>query len=135
VVAVTVSGGDVFVGGRFLTVGGVDRRGLASVSLDQSLLAVGDNPALSEAPLGVAPNPGRAGAEVRYTVARAGRVRLELLDLSGRVVETLADRLHAPGRYTAGGAASRREGLAPGLYIVRLTTPDQVSARKFVVLR
>jgi hypothetical protein len=48
-------------------------------------------------------NPTSAGARVQYNVARAGRVRLEVLDVSGRVEETLADRFHAPDAIPSAG--------------------------------
>jgi hypothetical protein len=63
-------------------------------------------------------------------------VRLELLDVSGRVAETLADRGQAPGRYVlAWDGAGRRGPLSPGLYFIRLVTPDQVMMRKLAIIR
>mgnify|MGYP003693712801 CR=1 FL=1 len=51
---------------------------------------------------------------MHYAVARAGRVRVELLDVSGRVAATLADRDHEPGRYVAvWDGVGRRGRLAP----------------------
>jgi hypothetical protein len=82
------------------------------------------------------PNPTPGGIRVQYVVARAGQVRLELLDVSGRVVTTLTDRIQEPGRYEAAwDGAGRRGQLAPGLYFVRLMVPDHVIARKLAVVR
>jgi hypothetical protein len=82
------------------------------------------------------PNPTPAGIQVQYAVARAGQVRLELLDISGRVVATLADRLHDSGRYVAAWDGAGRQGrVAPGLYFVRLMTPDQVVVKKLAIVR
>jgi hypothetical protein len=82
------------------------------------------------------PNPTPGGIKVQYAVARAGQVRLELVDVSGRVVATLADRTQEAGRYeiTWDGASPAGQ-IAPGLYFVRLMTPDRVTVRKLAVVR
>ena len=68
------------------------------------------------------PNPTPGGIQVQYAVARAGQVRLELLDVSGRVVATLADRAQEPGHYEAAWEGVGPRGhLPPGLYFVRFT--------------
>jgi hypothetical protein len=63
-------------------------------------------------------------------------VRLELLDVSGRVLATLTDRALEPGRYTiAWDGAGHRGQLAPGLYFVRFVAPDRVTVRKLGIIR
>jgi len=84
----------------------------------------------------LAPNPTSGRTQVRYSVARAGRVRLELLDVSGRVAATLADRDHEPGRYVAVWDGVGRGGrVAPGVYYLCLTAPDRLAVRKLAVMR
>ena len=80
-------------------------------------------------------NPTSVGAQMQYSVAHAGPVRLEVLDVSGRVEETLADRFHSPGRYVVSWDGAGRRGRSfPGLYFVRLVTPDQVAMRKLAIV-
>jgi hypothetical protein len=82
------------------------------------------------------PNPTPGQIHVQYAVARAGQVRLELVDVSGRVVATLADRTQEPGRYEAAwDGAGRRGQLPPGLYFVRFVAPDFMTVRKLAVVR
>jgi hypothetical protein len=84
----------------------------------------------------LSPNPTSGGIQVHYAVAREGRARLEVLDVSGRVAETLADRVHAPGRYVlAWDGASRGGRPAPGLYFVRLVTPHRVTTSRLAIVR
>ena len=84
----------------------------------------------------LAPNPTSGGTQVHYAVARAGRVRVELLDVSGRVAATLADRDHEPGRYVAvWDGVGRRGRLAPGVYYLHLTAPDHIAMRKLAIVR
>ena len=130
-----VSGGTVYVGGAFINVGGLLRPNLAALSADATV-SVGGDGISSEGALTLAPNPTRSGMQIRYTVARAGRVRLELIDVSGRAVATLVDRSRAPGRYVFDWDVVGRSGRpAPGLYFVRLTAPRQVMLRKAAILR
>ncbi len=80
-------------------------------------------------------NPSSGGAQVQYSVARAGRVRLEVVDVSGRVEETLADRVQAPGRYVVTwDGVGRRGRVAPGLYFIRLVAPDLMTTRKLAII-
>ena len=84
----------------------------------------------------VSPNPTSGAIQLQYAVARAGPVRLELLDVSGRVMATLADRIQEPGRYEAAwDGMDRGRWVPPGLYFVRLTAPGQVAMRKLAIIR
>jgi hypothetical protein len=84
----------------------------------------------------MSPNPTAGGIQVQYGVARAGQVRLELLDVSGRVVATLLDRAQEPGRFDAAwDGVGPRGQLPPGLYFVRFVAPDFMTVRKLAVVR
>ena len=136
---ITVSGGTVYAGGEFRSIAGQPQSTLAAISADpphgRAPVSEMTNATEAHDALTCGPNPTRAGMEIHYAVAREGHVRLELLDVSGRVVETLADRSQAPGRYSASwNGAGLRGRLSPGLYFVRLTTPDQVTVRRFAML-
>lgn len=66
----------------------------------------------------VVPNPFNASTTVSFTLEHAGRVRVDVFDLLGRRVATLAE-----GAYTRGGhhVAWQADGLSSGVYLVRLT--------------
>jgi urease beta subunit len=135
VYALAVSGGTVYAGGKFTSVGVQPQSGIAAIT-DGSLVSVGDDPSITEGLLTVAPNPTRAGTQIGYSVVRSGRVRLELLDVSGRVEATLDDRFQEPGRYVATWDGVGRGGrLSPGLHFLRLVAADRVMLRKLVIIR
>lgn len=92
-------------------------------------------PALALAP--PRPNPARGTAVVRYTLPAESPLSLELLDLSGRRVRTLAGGREGAGEHqlTLSISTSRGAALTPGLYFVRLTTPGHVLVQRLVVLR
>jgi aminopeptidase N len=63
------------------------------------------------------PNPFNPATMIRYTVPVRSRVRMEIIDLLGRLVTVLIDREMEEGRYEVGW---RPEG-ASGVYICRMT--------------
>lgn len=80
--------------------------------------------------LGTAPNPARGAADVRFVVAAGAPVALDVFDLLGRRVATLAAGSLAAGEQSVRLDASR---MAPGVYVLRLTQGTQVSTKAFVV--
>ena len=83
------------------------------------------------------PNPSMGSAEIRFEVARAGRVRLAVYDTQGRLVRVLVDDSKAPGQYNArwNGRTASGEKVAAGVYFYRLDAAGFRSTRKMLVLR
>ncbi|HTM57268.1 MAG TPA: choice-of-anchor D domain-containing protein [Candidatus Udaeobacter sp.] len=68
------------------------------------------------------PNPLNGSSLVRFDLAKPTDARLEVFDLSGRRVSTLASRPFEPGRYGIRWNGEGQGGaLGPGLYFVRLS--------------
>jgi len=80
------------------------------------------------------PNPIRASATIRLALPLAGRVRLRVIDLSGREVAEPLDAEVPAGRLDVRHDTGAR-GLAPGLYFARLEAPGGMLTRRFVVTR
>jgi len=80
----------------------------------------------------VSPNPVRREATVGFALPEAGRVRLALVDLLGREVAVVLDTDRAAGHWQVALAPA---GLAAGLYVLRLTTPDGTRTRTVTVVR
>src|SRR5687767_15048799 len=83
--------------------------------------------ALSAIPLhAIHPNPARAGATIRYDLARRGNAALRVYDAQGRCVRVLAEGWAEPGRRTLSWDARDARGapVAAGLYFVRLQVAD-----------
>jgi hypothetical protein len=83
------------------------------------------------------PNPFRAGVVIRYSLAVPGRATVQVCDLAGRVVGTLANGQQKPGNYSVrwgGRDASGRE-LANGIYFARFVAGDYSAAEKLVLQR
>lgn len=78
------------------------------------------------------PNPFRGRATLRYDVPEASRVRLVVCDMLGREVAVLVDAERRAGRYNATFEA---DGLASGLYVVRMTAGEGTEHRRVTLLR
>jgi hypothetical protein len=78
------------------------------------------------------PNPARGVATLTYRTGTAAEVRIEVFDLTGRRVASLAEGVVLPGGHTATlGTAD----LAAGLYVVRLTQGAAAVTRPLVVVK
>jgi len=89
--------------------------------------------------LGIAsPNPvlGRY-TKIHFSLARSERVRLEIVDLSGRTVRTLLDELIGPGERTKvwDGRNESGQPVPAGVYFYRLLTPEFRASNKLVWVR
>lgn len=83
------------------------------------------------------PNPFNPLTTIRFDLARAGSVRLEVFDLQGRRVRTLVDDHREAGQHAVawdgrdtGGAA-----MASGVYLLRLRGADFAETRQVTLVR
>ena len=84
-----------------------------------------------------APNPFREGTVIRFSLPRAGRIRLAVHNLLGQEVCELASGFRVSGAYEVpwdGRDALGRE-VPAGIYFYRLTMSQGVVTRKLMVLR
>jgi N-acetylneuraminic acid mutarotase len=102
-----------------------------------NLLSVDDRPTAGLALFAPAPNPSQGPTRIRYSLARAGIVRLALYDLSGRLCHTLASGSRSPGQHEIGFSLQDARGvrLRAGLYFLRLEAENQVVTRRLVIAR
>jgi hypothetical protein len=84
----------------------------------------------------VRPNPSKSAVSLRFDLPRAGRARLELVDVAGRHVHTLVDAALAAGPHETTWDGRADDGLlAPaGLYWARLEADGAVATRRVVRL-
>jgi hypothetical protein len=83
------------------------------------------------------PNPATGRVTVRYDVAGASEVRLEVYDVAGRHVTNLAGGKRETGSYRAVWDCTDHYGkpVSPGVYLVRFESGERLSSRKVLVLR
>jgi hypothetical protein len=111
-----------------------------TVNLDVPL-AVGVLPPKGQARLELAqnyPNPFRANTTIAFGLSSPSPIRLAIFDASGRLVRTIADESALPAgehQYFWDGADDRGVRCAPGVYALRLQSPDEIASRKIHLLK
>jgi hypothetical protein len=82
------------------------------------------------------PNPARSVAHLGFALPRAASLGLEIHDLQGRRVRTLAGGRLAAGRYALAWDLRDDAGrpVAPGVYLARLSGETGERTRRIVVL-
>lgn len=78
------------------------------------------------------PNPFNPWTVIEYDVPTTSRVSLEVYDVLGRIITTLVDEVKAVGSHRI---RLPSDGLASGVYLVRLKTNQTVLTRKMIILR
>jgi hypothetical protein len=115
-------GGDTVVVTHYGKVGYVPVvvTGMAS-SVEENTGAIGASKRSNE--LSVSPNPVTGIATVRHDLSEPGMVKLDVVDMLGRVVHTEKDGLQQRGPYTRMLDLS---GLASGVYLCRLQSGEEI---------
>ncbi|MDM7925105.1 MAG: right-handed parallel beta-helix repeat-containing protein [bacterium] len=122
--------------GPMITVTATDASGNTSeFSSPVAATGVGDRP--SDAPRGFYlssnfPNPFNASTVFRFGVPAARRVRLDVLDNTGRTVHALSDGIRSAGEHAVRLDAS---GMVSGVYVVRMETDGFTASRKIAVVK
>ncbi|UCC44874.1 MAG: T9SS type A sorting domain-containing protein, partial [Candidatus Zixiibacteriota bacterium] len=93
--------------------------------------------ALNETPrdlelIGNHPNPFNPVTEIRFYLPEAAHVKLEIFNVLGRRVATLADWVVEAGDHTVGWNGSNS---ASGVYLYRLTAGDYSESKKMLLLK
>ncbi len=82
------------------------------------------------------PNPFRASTTLRFSLAAESRARIEIFDVSGRLVATLLDGFVPSGNHSViwDGRNASGAAVAPGVYLARLDAGGTTSAARLVRL-
>jgi hypothetical protein len=77
------------------------------------------------------PNPVSSDVRIGFDVPHTAAIKVRVFDIQGREVETLVDAVLEPGRYWR--SWSTGEGVAPGVYFIRMHAAGFAQTRKVVV--
>lgn len=77
-------------------------------------------------------NPVTSAARIAFDVPSRGPVAVAVYDVSGRTVDTLADAVYEPGRYSCEWQADR---VSPGVYFLQMKAPGFEKTHKLVTVR
>ncbi|MEO5988442.1 MAG: FlgD immunoglobulin-like domain containing protein [Candidatus Eisenbacteria bacterium] len=101
------------------------------------IVAVDDNLPRTLEFAGIAPNPMRGPGRFHFALPQAESVKLELFDLNGRRVTTVADAPYEAGVHDVAwsGVDSGGRRVDPGLYWARFTAGDKTITRRVSVMK
>jgi hypothetical protein len=117
----------------FLRVESRDHDGhLASWQMERSFVIVGRPPGLpASLAFVLIANPASGGAGFALELPSATQLRLEILDITGRVVDVVADGSREAGRHILTWDRADK----PGIFFALLWTPQHTLTRRFALLR
>jgi len=78
------------------------------------------------------PNPFNPATTIKFALPVDSRVKINVYNSLGQLVETLADKEMEPGYHEVNFGASR---LASGVYLYQLQAGDYVSVKKMLLLK
>ncbi len=83
------------------------------------------------------PNPFNPTTTIRFTLPKEGNVRIDIFDITGRLVTTLVNSNKAVGTYsvTWDGRNSNGQAVGSGIYLYRIHSNDFSAVKKMVMLK
>jgi len=116
---------DMLIGGNLISGGSF--KATVSVPVEKGAQAFGK----------ASPNPFNPSTAISFELNKSGRVRLRIYDVTGRLINTLADRMMGVGFQEARWDGTARNGsrVASGVYFYILETPERTVKRALVVAK
>lgn len=91
-----------------------------------------ENLVLNGLKLKIAPNPISSSATISFSLSKPGKVSLNLYDISGRLVNIIADKEFNEGNHQI---TLNTKDLGAGIYFLRMQTPETVLAKKLIIVK
>lgn len=84
-----------------------------------------------------APNPFNPDTDIKFSLPRPGHVRLDVFNITGQIVTTLAASHFDAGEHTVtwNGTDSDGHAVASGIYFYRIQTDEFTDSKKMVLLK
>ena len=79
----------------------------------------------------ISPNPFNTACEIEFDIQNTQNVKMEIMDILGKVVETLINEELQPGHYSIKWSG---EKLASGTYFARLSNGKEISTKQITYL-
>jgi len=83
------------------------------------------------------PNPFNPSTIIAFDIAREGRVAIEIYNIRGQHVKTVASGVYGVGRYNVvwNGDDERGRGVGSGVYFYRMTTDGYTKTQKMLLMK
>lgn len=84
-------------------------------------------------PMTIFPNPVHDELTIEYNLTKASKVRIDVMDLSGRLVFEVAETMDQPEGRNQVHFPVRDANLPKGIYMLRLVTDDDIQSRRLII--
>jgi len=83
------------------------------------------------------PNPFNPETTISFNVARAGNVAIDVLNIKGQKITSIADKFYDVGSHTVvwNGTDSAGRDVSSGVYFYKMQTADFISTKKMLLLK
>lgn len=78
------------------------------------------------------PNPFNPSTNIEFTVPEKSSVKLEVYDITGRLISTLFEGIKSPGSYSINWNA---QGNSSGVYLLKMQTSNGIQTKKMTLLK
>ena len=78
------------------------------------------------------PNPFNPTTQIAFNISKYSHVKLDILDISGRIIDQIDESFYSPGSYILDYNASKHSS---GLYFVRLKSSNSTSIYKMMLMK
>jgi hypothetical protein len=109
----------------------------AAFTITTVVTGVGEEPVTQFGLRIASSNPIRDRASIAFMLPKDTDVRVDAIDVQGRLVANVVNRRYPAGRHTVSwlGRTSNGTNVASGVYFLRFTTPERVVVKRFAVVR
>lgn len=120
-----------------VSTGSIYEQQLAIISLGGGALTAPEPGAIGSGLGAARPNPFNPSTSISYTMQTAGRARIQIFDVTGRLVRTLLDERRPAGRHAVAwdGTDDAGRAVAGGTYFYQLAADGRSEARKAILLK
>lgn len=81
------------------------------------------------------PNPFNPSTKINYQLPKDAFVKINVYDMTGRLISTLVNTQQTAGYYTAEFNSGMMNGMASGIYFYRIEAADFVSTKRMVLVK
>ena len=83
------------------------------------------------------PNPFNGSTKITYSIAKPGRVLVQIFNVRGQLVKTVFDGYKLPGKYAFewNGTNQKGSAVASGSYFYKMTTGEFTQTRRMILIK
>ncbi|MBN1231874.1 MAG: T9SS type A sorting domain-containing protein [Candidatus Coatesbacteria bacterium] len=90
-------------------------------------------PKKESASIATYPNPFRSNVNINYSIKEDGQIKLQIFDISGKLMKTLVDEKKQKGNYSLIWQANTDKKINGGVFFIKLSSNDRILATRKIL--